>query len=128
MKTDAYLKGVLTIIAACLLLMVGNQLNLIPTVSAEASPGPGYAMVPVNEDGSINVQLTGVAPDADMDVVITGIRTYDELEVELVDINTSDELPVNIKRISTNDELDVNIDEIGGAFLSSGGPVPVREQ
>jgi hypothetical protein len=35
-------------------------------------------------------------------------------------------LDVNISRISTFDELDVNIEEIGGGFLSRGGPIPVE--
>jgi hypothetical protein len=54
------------------------------------------AVVPINEDGSITVRLSN-----------------------------AETLDVNISRISTMDELDVNIEEIGGGFLSHGGPIPV---
>ncbi|BAO56178.1 hypothetical protein [Nonlabens marinus] len=54
------------------------------------------AMVPINEDGSITVRLSN-----------------------------AETLDVNISRISTMDELDVNVEEIGGGFLSHGGPIPV---
>ena len=54
------------------------------------------AMIPINEDGSITDRLSN-----------------------------AETLDVNISRISTMDELDVNIEEIGGGFLSHGGPIPV---
>ena len=34
-------------------------------------------------------------------------------------------MDVNISNISTTDELDVNIDEIGGGYVSHGGPIKV---
>ena len=43
----------------------------------------------------------------------------------LVPLNSDGTIDVNITRISTTDELDVNIDEIGGGYLSHGGPIPV---
>ena len=125
MRTDTYTKGLLTVIAACLLVIVCIQLDLLPQAHANANH-PGYATVPVQEDGTILVTLATVAPDADMDVVITGIRTSDEMEVELVDINTSDVMKVDLYKVSTDDELDVNVDEIGGSWLNAGGPIPVK--
>ncbi len=112
MKIDTYTKGILTVIAACLLLLTVKQFDLIPTAKADV-PGTGmdkYVVMPTNPDGSINVRL---APNEVMDVDLVDISTYDELEVELVRINTSD-------------ELDVNIDEVGGSYVSSGGPIRVE--
>lgn len=44
----------------------------------------------------------------------------------LVPLNSDGTIDVNITRITTNDELDVNIDEIGGGYISNGGPIPVN--
>jgi len=80
-----------------------HQLELFPKAYAEATknsaiiPGTNYGLVPLNEDGSITVTL-----------------------------NSSDEVDVNIVGINTFDNLDVNIDEIGGDYLSHGGPIPVE--
>ena len=115
MKTDRYTKAVLTVIAACLFLIVVKDLQLIPQVHASpdntiTSGLSNYTMIPVNDDGSINVRFVN---SETIDVNIREIDTYDELRVELRSINTSD-------------ELDINIDEIGGGWLNSGGPIPVR--
>jgi hypothetical protein len=48
------------------------------------------------------------------------------IDVRIVDINTSDELKVNITSIDTTDEMDINLDEIGGSWVSSGGPINVK--
>ncbi|MCL9805780.1 hypothetical protein NAT51_12595 [Flavobacterium amniphilum] len=93
MKTDLYTKTVLTIIAVCLTVLTLQSIDIVPKSYASGNEKTAittapknYGLVPVNEDGSIDVTIT---------------------------------------RISTTDELDVNIDEIGGGFLSHGGPVPV---
>ena len=60
MKTDLYTKVVLTVIAACLLVLVGQQTSLVPAAqAAPASPAAGrtYGLVPVNADGSVTVRL-----------------------------------------------------------------------
>ncbi|MEO7978002.1 hypothetical protein [Flavobacterium sp.] len=44
----------------------------------------------------------------------------------LVPLNSDGTIDVNITRITTTDELDVNIDEIGGGYVSNGGPIPVN--
>ena len=112
MKIDTYTKGILTVIAACLLLLTIKQFDLFPVAKADGPKtlSDKVVVMPTNPDGSINIRF---APNEVMDVDIVDISTYDELEVKLVDIETSD-------------ELDVNIDEIGGSYVSSGGPIKVE--
>lgn len=117
MKTDFYTKTVLTIIAICLTISVVQQLELIPTAQATNSNSDGnlsseYVLVPVSEMETLDVR-------------IVDINTYDELNVNVKSIDSYDEMKVNIKSIDTSDELDVNLDEIGGSWLSSGGPIRV---
>lgn len=75
MKTDLYTKAVLTVIAACLLVLAGKQVNLIPeaTAATPAAPvaGHSYGLVPVNADGSVTVRFQ--AQEA-MPVNIVGIH------------------------------------------------------
>lgn len=118
MKTDRYTKFILTVIAFCLSINVATQLDIIPKAhAANASESPKlsteYAVVPISENNT-------------MDVRIVDINTYDELNVNLKSVDTYDEVKVNIKSIDTSDELDVNIDEIGGSWISTGGPIPVK--
>jgi hypothetical protein len=115
MKTDTYTKIVLTVIAISLTANVLRDIDLIPTAHASETAGsiPKYQLVPISENNTIDVRLVD-------------INTYDELNVNLKGVDTYDEVKVNLKRIETNDELDVNLDEIGGSFVSMGGPVPVR--
>jgi len=116
MKTDRLTKLLLSIIALNLTFLSLSQMDLFPKAYAEdpnTVPSPNmapYALVPVNEDGSINVRLSALD---ELDVNITGIDTFDELEVNLVGIDTWDELAVNL-------------DEIGGSSVRSGGPIPVE--
>ncbi|MBH8567983.1 hypothetical protein KB206_03760 [Microvirga sp. STS02] len=61
MKTDLYTKTVLTIIAACLVVLVMKEVKLIPEAVA-ATPtlpvaGRNYGLVPVNADGSVTVRF-----------------------------------------------------------------------
>jgi hypothetical protein len=61
MKTDLYTKTVLTIIAACLVVLVLKQVRLIPEAVAAApalpAAGRSYGLVPVNPDGSVTVRF-----------------------------------------------------------------------
>lgn len=117
MKTDVYTKTVLAIIAIALvgLLFKGNSLitpahagnELPPSISTE------YALVPISENNT-------------MDVRIVDISTYDEMNVNVKSIDSYDEVKVNVTSIDTSDELDVNIDEIGGGWVSNGGPIKVK--
>ena len=117
MKTDTYTKAVLTIIAICLTINVVKDIDWIPTATASEKMLPSevttkYQLVPVSEMNTIDVR-------------IVDINTYDELNVNIKSIESYDEMKVNIKSIDTQDELDVNIDEVGGGFISSGGPIKV---
>lgn len=102
-KIDNYTKGILTLIAACLTVLTLHQLDIFPKAHASTFNPPGaainanYGLVPLNEDGSISVTL-----------------------------RSSDEIDVNIVGINTFDKLDVNIEEVGGGFISHGGPIPVE--
>jgi hypothetical protein len=107
MKTDLYTKAVLTVIALCLSIQVFQSIQWIPNVQASGFTGN---ILPMNADGSLNVRWSD---NQEMDVVITGVETYDELEVEVTEI-------------STREPIDVNIDEVGGGFISMGGPLKVE--
>lgn len=118
MKTDLYTKTVLTIIAVCLTINVLKDADFITSAYAsEVKPitetSTEYKLVPINEFETLDVR-------------IVDINTYDELNVNLKSIDSYDEMKVNIKSIDTSDELDVNIDEIGGGYLSNGGPIKVQ--
>ena len=104
MKADTFTKIVLTVIAVNLTILTVKNLDLIPKAYAneptnklELAPNVNYGLVPLNEDGTINVKLSA----------------YDEIDVNIVGVNT-------------NDELHVNIDEIGGGYISHGGPISVE--
>ena len=118
MKTDNYTKVILTIIAVCLTINVVKDINLIPTVQASEKE--------VSSEISTKYQLVPVSEMNTMDVRIVDINTYDELNVNIKSIDSYDEMKVNIKSIDTSDELDVNIDEVGGSYVSSGGPLKVE--
>jgi len=118
MKTDLYTKTVLTIIAVCLTLNLVKDSDFISSAYAsEANKLPEtsteYKLVPINEFETLDVR-------------IVDINTYDELNVNIKSIDSYDEMKVNINSIDTSDELDVNIDEIGGGFISNGGPLKVQ--
>jgi len=117
MKTDFYTKSVLTIIAICLSLIVLKQYQLIPEAHAGnvSSISNDHRLVPIDAFETLDVR-------------IVDINTYDELNVNIKSVDTYDEMKVNLKSIDTQDELDVNIDEIGGNWVSSGGPIPVKVQ
>ncbi|MDH5397353.1 MAG: hypothetical protein OEX02_04360 [Cyclobacteriaceae bacterium] len=125
MKTDQYTKTLLTIIAICLVVLTLSQLDIFPRAYADEKVENEvvYGLVPLNADGSITVRIN---PMDRMDVTIVGIRTSDEMDVNISGIDTSDDLDVNISGIDTSDELDVNLDEVGGSFVSSGGPLKVK--
>jgi len=104
MISDLYTKSVLTVTAVCLTIIVLKDTDIIHKAhaneAAKSDPNlllhKNYGLVPVNADGSINVN-----------------------------IQSSSEMDVNSRRITTNDVLDINIDEIGGGFVSHGGPLKV---
>lgn len=118
MKTDLYTKTILTVIAVCLTINVVKDADFIPLAHAsEANILPEttteYKLVPINEFETLDVR-------------IVDINTYDELNVNIKSIDSYDEMKVNINSIDTSDELDVNVDEVGGGFISHGGPIKVK--
>ncbi|MEL1244206.1 hypothetical protein AAEO56_08045 [Flavobacterium sp. DGU11] len=106
MKTDRYTKIILTIIAACMVINVIEKIDLLPLAyasepatkpSADFVEKPGYGLVPLNKDGSINVKMT-----TPTDVNLIGIKTYDELNVnvnlaKIGGYSTYGEIPVKVK-------------------------------
>lgn len=118
MKSDIYTKTLLTIIAICLTINIIKEFEIIPSAFASENTNTidtvtEYRLVPINEFNTIDVR-------------IVDINTHDELNVNIKSIDTYDEIRVNITSIDTSDELDVNIDEIGGKWVTNGGPINVK--
>ena len=116
MKTDTYTKTILTIIAICLTFNVAKDLDIIPSAYANNSEKiskipDGHKIVPVNQV---------------MDVRLVNINTSDKLNVNIKGIDTYNELKVNVNKIETKDLLNVNLHSLGGSWVSSGGPLPVK--
>ena len=112
-NVDTYTKGMLTIIALCLVILTVGHLGLSPnTINPLDTPGANmkYGLVPLNDDGSITVKMS----------------TGDRMDVSIVDINTYDELRVEINGVNTSDELPVNIDEVAGSSVYSSDGIPVH--
>lgn len=86
MKTDNYTKGVLTVIAVSLLLIVSKEFKLIPSANA-AEPQSKFATVPLNQDGSINVRI---AADEIVDVQLRGIDEASNLRWEAIKVKTDE--------------------------------------
>lgn len=88
MKTNNYLKIVLTVIAINLTLLTAKELNLIPVANAANVPvkpakgGTNYGFIPVNDDGTISVKVSN--SDA-INVKLTAISssyTWDPINVK----------------------------------------------
>jgi len=144
MKSDIYTKTLLTIIAICLTLNIIKEFEIIPSAFASENTNSldtvtEYRLVPLNEFNTIDVRIVDINTYDELNVNIKSIDTYDEvrvniknidtydeLKVNITSIDTNDELKVNITSIDTNDELDVNIDEIGGKWVTNGGPINVK--
>ncbi len=86
MKLDLYAKTILTVIAICLSFNVLKDLDLIPTAYAKAPVktqpdvlnAKNYGLIPVNADGSIDVNIKSTEK---MDVNIASITSYDKMRV-----------------------------------------------
>ena len=85
MKPDNYTKAVLTLIALCLLVIAGKDVNFITTAHGAEMDRPSFVTVPLNDDGSMNVRVVGMP--SEVDVNITGCSAYAfqfaELDVEV---------------------------------------------
>jgi hypothetical protein len=136
MKTDLYTKSILTIIAVALIMLVFKN----PGSFNEANAGPAnfnnmqlngkYTLLPLNEDGSINVKMVD-----EMDVNIRSIggsSIYGSLPVNLKEVGGSSfygSLPVNLKEMSgstiNSSGIPVNIESVDGMSVYSA--VPIKE-
>ncbi len=56
-NSDTYTKTILTIIALCLMLLVFQNVSFVNTAQANSEIPNSYGLIPLNEDGSINVRL-----------------------------------------------------------------------
>jgi hypothetical protein len=118
MRVDWYTRGVLTVIAACLVMLVMQNMELIPAATAdEETPAqtaarPSTVRVPLNEDGSIDVRLKGGLSDKIMDVNI----------VRVSGTETQEGLPVRPFGHSMN----VNVEEMGGYQVYRALPVQMK--
>lgn len=68
MKPDTYTKTVLTIIAVCMLIIAGRNIALVPPAQAADLGSVSYGMVPLNEDGSMNVRVVGMPETVDVNI------------------------------------------------------------
>jgi hypothetical protein len=77
MKTDKYLKIVLTVIAVCLVVLTLQNLNIIPEANADQpnSPTPGYAMAPLSPDGTVEVRIKSIDGVLDINLQKVGGST-----------------------------------------------------
>ncbi|RAK62908.1 hypothetical protein [Hymenobacter edaphi] len=82
MKTDAYTKSVLTVIAFCLVVLVLRGVDLLPRATAGGVAAPAQELqtsrpLLVNNDGSINVRVTGLEGPLNVNVAaVGGNRVY----------------------------------------------------
>lgn len=96
-----YLNTVLTVIAACLVLITFAVTGLIPTANAKET-NPSRVSVPVNPDGSINVKFVkGDVMDVNIDEVGGTSQSGRTLDVNIDDIRGGSvygSVPVTITR------------------------------
>ena len=74
MKTDRYLKVVLTVIAVCLVMLTLQNMNLIPKAQAEGPLPlvPNYALVPLSGDGTVEVKIKSIDDVLDVNIQKVG--------------------------------------------------------
>jgi hypothetical protein len=68
MKTDFYTKVMLTIIVFCLFVLILQ--GGISKAEANGTNNSGYALIPINADGSVNVHVKSV--DGEQEVIVVG--------------------------------------------------------
>jgi len=115
MKTDFYTKAVLTVIAGALTIIAFQQAEIIPVANASKTT-PGFATIPVNADGSINVKFT------------------ETMKVNIAEMGGTyiyGAMPINIKEISGSSVnssygIPVNIEAVDGSSVY--GAVPTKEK
>lgn len=87
MKTDFYTKAVLTVIAICLTIIAIKQVEIIPNAYAETpkthfNTNMNYCLVPLNADGTINVNIISNSSVMDVNIEeVGGYSCYSKLPV-----------------------------------------------
>ena len=114
MKTDMYTKTVLTVIAAALLVIAFQNVDIFPKANASKSTS-AFVSIPVNPDGSINVKM------------------MDNMKVDISAVGGSSvygTIPINMKEISGSSissyGLPVNIQSLNGSSIYDGLPVKMK--
>lgn len=131
MKTDTYTKAVLTVIALALTFNVVEEWNVIPKAYALEAERPsfvpeGYTLVPNDALQTMDVRIVGINTSNELNVNLKRVDAYNPIKVDLNKVSMNNPLQVSLKKIETNDKLDINLKEIGGRWISSGGPLPVK--
>ena len=78
MKTDLYTKTILTLIAVCLVLIVLKDIDIFPKAYANQPNTPNYGLVPLNDDGSIDVNVKTFNPENTVKIELT-----DKIDINL---------------------------------------------
>ena len=115
MKTDFYTKTVLTVIAGALTIIAFQNADFFPKANANKTVS-GFATVPVNPDGSINVKFP------------------ETMKVDVAEVGGNyiyGAMPINIKEISGSSinssyGIPVNIEAVDGSSIY--GAVPTKEK
>lgn len=87
MKTDLYTKVVLTVIAFCLTIIVLKQVNVFSNAFAESPKANlksdiNYGLVPLNEDGTIDVNIKSYSDIVDVNIAeVGGWNTWGKVPV-----------------------------------------------
>jgi len=132
MKTDKYLKVVLTVIAISLVILVLQNANIISTVKAGNEIPKTYATIPVNADGTINVSVKSFAEMMDVNIKqVGGSTVYESIPI----IPKGGDFDVNIKEVGGSSVykalpiipegsiMDINVEQVGGFKVYSKIPV-----
>ena len=77
MKTDRYLKVILTVIAVCLVVLTLQNMDMIPRAHAErpVATSPNYALVPLSADGTVEVKIKSIDDVLDVNIQKVGGNT-----------------------------------------------------
>lgn len=114
MKTDFYTKVVLTVIASALTIIAFQNADIFP--KANASKVTGFATVPVNPDGSINVKMMD---NMKVDIAaVGGSSIYSSLPINLKEISGSS--------ISSSYGMPVNLQALNGSSIYDALPVKMK--
>jgi hypothetical protein len=84
MKSLRYLNAVLSVIAACLVILTLQNLHVIPDAKAgtSGSATPNYALVPLSADGTVEVKVRSFEEELKVDLrSIAGSTCYQGIPV-----------------------------------------------